>query len=181
MQQKHEELVVLVDEDDHEIGTMPKSEVHTADTPLHRAFSCFIFKDGNLLLQQRSGKKVTWPLMWSNSVCGHPAPGEATEDAVKRRAAFELGLELTSIQFAAPYRYRFEREGVVENEVCPIYIATVKDEPNPNPDEVEATTWIPWNEFLEEIKTNSEKYSEWCREEAMILEENGLVRDLVSD
>lgn len=181
MSDTQKELVVLVDENDNEIGTMPKSEVHTADTPLHRAFSCFIFKEGKFLLQQRSSKKVTWPLMWSNSVCGHPMPDEETIDAVKRRAKFELGLELAEVRFASPYRYRFEREGVVENEICPIFVATVVSEPVPNPSEVEAIAWIPWGEFLKEIRTNPDKYSEWCREEAMILEEQGLVRDLVSD
>lgn len=37
------ELVVLVDEENNIIGTMPKSEVHSANTPLHRAFSVFLF------------------------------------------------------------------------------------------------------------------------------------------
>ena len=33
-----EEVVVLVDEDNKVLGTVPKSSVHTAATPLHRAF-----------------------------------------------------------------------------------------------------------------------------------------------
>jgi isopentenyl-diphosphate delta-isomerase len=176
MKNLNEEYVVLVDEDDVEIGTMLKSEVHTASTPLHRAFSVFLFKDGQLLLQQRSGKKVTWPLMWSNSVCGHPLPGESRIDAVHRRAKFELGLELKEVTEAAPYQYRFERQGVVENEICPIFVGEVESEPVINPDEVESVSWIAWDAFLEEIKTNPERYSEWCVEEALILEDMGLAQ-----
>jgi isopentenyl-diphosphate delta-isomerase len=67
------EEVVLVDEENNILGTMPKSLVHGEKTPLHRAFSAFIFNyDKKLLLQQRSHVKKTWPLAWSNSCCGHP-------------------------------------------------------------------------------------------------------------
>lgn len=171
------ELVVLVDDTDTEIGTMPKSEVHTMDTPLHRAFSAFLFKDGKLLLQQRSHKKKTWPLMWSNSVCGHPLPGEERADAVVRRASFELGLSIADVQLAAPYRYRFEREGVVENEICPIFLASIISEPELNLDEVEAMQWLTWSEFMAELSAHPDDWSEWCREEAAILDSLKLLQD----
>jgi isopentenyl-diphosphate delta-isomerase len=60
------EHVVLVDESNAVLGTMPKAEVHGATTPLHRGFSLFLFnRERKLLLQQRSAKKKTWPLVWS--------------------------------------------------------------------------------------------------------------------
>jgi isopentenyl-diphosphate delta-isomerase len=55
------EHVVLVTELDEVIGVAPKSEVHTLITPLHRAFSLFLFRpfDKKFLIQQRwSGKKT---------------------------------------------------------------------------------------------------------------------------
>lgn len=176
MVQATEELVVLVDEDDREIGTMPKRDVHTAETPLHRGFSVFLFQGGRLLTQQRSRKKVTWPLMWSNSVCGHPLPGEPTPDAVRRRAAHELGLDLATLEFASPYRYRFERRGVVENEICPIFVGEIANTPQINTDEVEDIRWLGWRRFLDELSARPDVYSEWCREEAAILEGLGIVR-----
>ena len=166
-----EELVVLVNEADEILGTIPKAQVHGAETPLHRAFSCFLFNTkGELLLQQRSHKKKTWPLMWSNSVCGHPMPDEKTEAAVERRAAFELGVSITELRFVSPYRYKAVKDGVMENEICPIFCGLLTEEPKPNPDEVEAVQWMPWTDFLEEIRTNPETYSIWCREEAAIIE-----------
>ena len=67
------ELVVLLDEDGHAIGTTAKAGVHHSDTPLHLAFSCYLFNDrGELLLTQRALSKPTWPGAWTNSVCGHP-------------------------------------------------------------------------------------------------------------
>ncbi|NTW45427.1 MAG: isopentenyl-diphosphate Delta-isomerase [Candidatus Moranbacteria bacterium] len=177
-----EELVVLVDENDAEIGTMPKSEVHGLETPLHRGFSCFLFRrsDGKLLLQQRSHVKKTWPLVWSNTCCGHPGPGEERIDAVVRRLDRELGMRAEGLRFAMPYRYRFTREGVTENEICPVFVGFAATEPSPAPDEVEAARWVDWDEFLTEIREHPGTYSEWCEEEVLLLEEKGIVRELLA-
>ena len=173
-----EELVVLVDGDDKEIGTMPKASVHQTETPLHRAFSFFLFNSkGELLLQQRSSKKKTWPLVWSNSCCGHPLPGEERREAVKRRLKDEPGLTGAEVKEVAPYRYCFTKDGVMENEICPIFIGFSDQAPVINPEEVEAVRWVPWREFLEEIRSKPGTYSPWCEEEAEILSriENKLI------
>ncbi len=157
---------------------MPKSQVHGAITPLHRAFSVFIFNaDKKLLLQQRSHVKKTWPLAWSNSCCGHPGLDESNVDAAKRRIKDELGMTVVWIEEAAPYRYQFSKDGVMENEICPIHIGYTEDEPIINPDEVEAIEWISWDDFLTEIKNNTDKYSPWCIEEALILEKSGILKE----
>jgi isopentenyl-diphosphate delta-isomerase len=167
------EFVVLVDEQNRILGSMPKEEAHRARTPLHRAFSSFVFRavDKQVLLQQRSAKKKTWPLMWSNSCCGHPGPGESNIDAARRRLKYELGLDPTLLEEVAPYRYCFTKDGVMENEICPILVGLVEHDPVINPDEVEAVRWMEWNAFLEEIERNPNPYSEWCIEEARVLQE----------
>ena len=170
---EEQELIVLVDEHNNEIGTMPKLAAHNADTPLHRAFSIFLFNGrGQLLLQQRSRHKKTWPLIWSNSCCGHPAPGESTEAAIHRRLEYELGLTNVSFEVVLPdYRYRFERDGIVENEICPVYAGRCDQIPRLNPKEVEAIKYIAWEDFLKIAKAGIESYTEWALEEAQILQE----------
>jgi isopentenyl-diphosphate Delta-isomerase len=176
-----DELVVLVDEQNAVVGTMLKAEVHGTIAPLHRGFSCFVFRNGDkrLLLQQRSRTKVTWPLVWSNSCCGHPGPGESTLDAARRRLNDELDLVPSLIEEVAPYRYCFTKDGVMENEICPILLAIVEGEPVTNPDEVEAVRWIEWPAFLEEIERDSTLYSEWCVEEARILDRTPRFREVL--
>ncbi len=141
-----EEHVILVDDSGLAIGTAPKASVHDADTLLHLAFSCYLLNPlGQVLVSRRSLAKKTWPGVWTNSFCGHPLPGESFEDAVVRRARFELGLDLSpdDIRVALPdFRYRaVDSSGIVENEICPVYIATVNGEPQPNPDEVAEFAW----------------------------------------
>ena len=115
---------MLVDDDGRAIGTMPKPEVHHGETPLHRAFSAYLFDDdGRLLVTRRAEDKATFPGMWTNTVCGHPGPDEDDAAAIARRADFELGLEVADLRPALPdYRYRAEFRGVVENEICPVYV-----------------------------------------------------------
>lgn len=165
------EYVVLVDEQDNEVGTMPKAEVHTDDTPLHRAFSVFMFNSkGELLLQQRSHVKKTWPLIWSNSCCGHPMPNEGYISAVKRRVKYELGLELSKVWCVLPkFRYRAELYGVVENEFCPVFVAFTDEDPQPHSEEIEEIRWISWNEFTSTVATAEPPFSPWCIEETALL------------
>src|SRR5437868_2928196 len=89
------EDVVLLDDEGRPCGRAPKAEVHHRNTPLHLAFSCWLLDaDGRTLLTRRSAAKRTWPGIWTNSFCGHPAPGEEVEAAVHRRARDELGARI---------------------------------------------------------------------------------------
>lgn len=169
-----DDLIVLVDENNRVLGTLSKLEAHNKNTPLHRAFSLFLFNSkGKLLLQQRSSKKKTWPLVWSNSCCGHPRPNEKTSDAVKRRLKFELGIEDINIFEVIPdYRYTAEQDGMVENEICPVFFARTDSKLKINSKEIRATKWIAWKDWVNEIKKNPNHYSPWCVEETKLLEEN---------
>lgn len=177
-----EEQVVLVDEDNNEIGTALKSKVHTANTPRHRAFSIFLFNSaGELLLQQRAKSKKTWPLVWSNSCCGHVSPGETAEVAAQRRLQEELGIKNIQLHNILPdYRYRAEQDGIVENEICPVFIGFMENTIHSNPDEIEATQWTSWQAFLKEVQTGEASYSPWAIEEAMLLEKSTTFTKLYS-
>ncbi len=171
--ENNEEYVVLVDKKDREIGIEKKLRVHRARTPLHRGFSLFLFKNKKeLLLQQRAEGKKTWPLVWSNSCCGHPLPKETYESAVLRRTRHELGVELNIVEKISDYQYCFSKDGVMENEICPIFIGFYGGKLMPNPQEVESVMWIQWDDWLEETVKYPDRYAPWCVEETQILSSN---------
>ena len=172
-----QELIVLVDDDGRSIGTMPKPLVHHGETPLHRAFSAYLFDGaGRLLITRRALDKATFPGMWTNTVCGHPGPDEDDAAAIARRARFELGLGVTGIRPALPgYRYRAEFQGVVENEICPVYLGRFTGSPQPDASEVEAWELLDWAAFRRRQETEGDAWSPWCREQARLIEDAGLV------
>lgn len=169
------EEVVLLDEKYQPIGTAAKSSVHAADTPLHLAFSCYIFnKNGEILVTKRAATKKVWPGYWTNSVCGHPAPGESMEEAIRRRAAFELGLEVSDLSCVLPdYRYKTPPDnGIIENEFCPVYVARTDQQPKPNPEEVDEFKWLTWGDFLKDVGQQKKDYSYWCKDQLNHLKDN---------
>ncbi|MEV7966059.1 isopentenyl-diphosphate Delta-isomerase [Sphaerisporangium sp. NPDC088356] len=168
----NDEQVVLVNAEGEAIGTAPKSVVHGADTPLHLAFSCYVFDDeGRVLLTRRASHKRTWPGVWTNSCCGHPLPGEPPVEAVVRRLSYELGLTADSLELMLPaFAYRaVMQDGTVEHEMCPVYRAIVSGDPRPNPDEVGETRWMPWKEFTNDVMSGLLAISPWCGEQVPLL------------
>lgn len=165
------EQIVFVHKDGTPTGeTGPKLASHTADTKLHLAFSCYIFRrsDNKFLLTQRALSKKVWPGVWTNSVCGHPAPSETLENAIRRRAAFELGIEtLEDITNILPdYRYTTPPfNGIIENEFCPVFVAYTSDEPDPNPDEVETYRWVDWTEYVSLLQDQPDDMSYWAKDQ----------------
>ena len=170
------EQVVLCGPDGAAIGVADKVGVHGVDTPLHLAFSCYVFDvDGRVLVTRRAYDKRTFGGVRTNSCCGHPAPGEVIGAAVARRVHDELGLELTDMTLVLPaFRYRaVAADGVVENELCPVYRA-VAPSPSPrlDPAEVADAWWMPWDEFVA-ADPPGDPLSSWASEQLEQLRELG--------
>jgi len=139
-----EQVVLLSDAGEH-IGVADKALVHTTETALHLAFSCHVYNaDGKVLVTRRALSKLTWPGVSTNSICGHPAPGEDMAAAIIRRAQHELGITVSDVQLVLPdFRYRaVDSSGIVENEICPVYRAVTTDAVAPNPAEVDEFEWV---------------------------------------
>jgi len=158
-----------VDDSGTQIGTAEKLSTHHANTPLHRAFSCYVFNDdGQLLVTRRADSKKVWPGVWTNSVCGHPAPGESTEAAIARRLQYELGMAADKVQVVAPhYRYKTPAyNGIIENEICPVYIAHATSAPQPNPNEVGEYKWMAWKDYVAALTADAaDVFSWWSKDQ----------------
>jgi len=155
--------VILVDENDHEIGTMEKHEAHRQGK-LHRAFSVFIFHpDGRMLLQRRALDKYHSAGLWSNACCSHPRPGEELLNAAHRRLREEMGFdaELKEVH-AFMYRAEFDN-GMTEHEYDHVLIGKCDALPKPNPKEAADWIWISVPELQAAIRKHPDRYTYWLK------------------
>lgn len=170
MNSESDDLVVLLDPQGQPCGTAQRSTVHSTQTPLHLAFSCYVVDpDGSVLMTRRALTKRTWPGVWTNACCGHPQPGESFEDAIARRLAQELGATATAIAPVLPdFRYEaVDASGIRENEVCPVFVATLQGGLDPDPAEVMEVRWADPVALAEVAAHNPWLLSPWSVEQIM--------------
>ena len=158
-----EELVILVNENDEQIGLMPKLEAHEKAL-LHRAFSVFIFNDKNeLMLQQRASHKYHSPELWTNTCCSHQREGESNIEAGKRRLHEEMGF-VTNLKESISFIYKAPFDnGLTEHEFDHVLIGSYNDAPIINVEEVADWKWMPLEQVKVEIELHPEKYTEWFK------------------
>ena len=152
------EAIIKVSEQDEPLGSISKIDAHQGAGTFHRAFSVLLFNTkGEMLLQQRSGEKVTFPHVWANACCSHPlySPEELDEaDAMGvKRAALrkleqELGIDPSTVStddmtFMTKMRYaaRMNQEWI-EREVDHILVMCADVEIDVNPNEVADVMWV---------------------------------------
>ena len=157
------EYVVLVDEQDNDIGVMEKLQAHR-EGKLHRAFSVFIFNDKDeLLLQQRAMHKYHSAGLWTNTCCSHPRPNETIKDAANRRLFEEMGIACDlSIKTSFIYKTPFDN-GLTEHELDYVLIGKCNADPVINTEEVERFKWQSIDSIKKDMALNPENYTSWFK------------------
>ncbi|MDP7394071.1 MAG: isopentenyl-diphosphate delta-isomerase [Candidatus Poseidonia sp.] len=176
------EAVIAVAEDDTVIGPMSKLEAHHGAGHYHRAFSVLLFNTkGEMLLQQRSSDKVTFPNVWANACCSHPlhSPEElelenamGVKRAAVRKLEQELGIDPAQVStddmvYMTKMRYsaRMNQEWI-ERELDHIIVMCADVEINPNPNEVANTLWVDHDKMeamLLEERAADQAIAPWFR------------------
>jgi len=157
------DYVILVDEQDNEIGVMEKLRAHELGK-LHRAFSVFIFNDKKeLLLQQRAINKYHSGGLWTNTCCSHPSPNETIKDAAIRRLYEEMGMTC-DLKIINNFIYKTEFEnGLTEHEFDYILTGISNSTPQINKTEVENYKWQQISEIQNDINLNPNKFTTWFK------------------
>ena len=158
-----DEMVILVDKNDNQLGLMEKIEAHKKAF-LHRAFSVFILNYKNeLLLQKRSLNKYHSPGLWTNTCCSHPRDGESVINAGIRRLREEMGFEteLNSL-FSFIYKAEFDN-GLTEHEYDHVLLGRYNNSPQINKLEVCDWKWIDIDFLKKDVVINPEIYTVWFK------------------
>jgi isopentenyl-diphosphate delta-isomerase len=158
-----EENVILVNQFDEQIGTMPKMEAHRKAV-LHRAFSVFIMNSkGETMLQQRAAEKYHSPMLWTNTCCSHQRVGETNIEAGKRRLQEEMGFdtelkELFNFIYKAPFD-----NGLTEHELDHVMMGHYEEDPKINTEEVASWKWMRPEAIKNDISQAPENYTAWFK------------------
>mgnify|MGYP001481113280 FL=1 len=157
------EKVILVDENDTQVGLMPKLEAHQKGL-LHRAFSVFIFNSNHqLLLQKRAVSKYHSGGLWTNTCCSHPREGEETINAANRRLIEEMGIK-TNLRKVFDFIYKAELDNeLTENEFDHVFYGLYNEDPIINTEEADDFKWVDLETLNNDITVNGQNYTVWFK------------------
>jgi isopentenyl-diphosphate delta-isomerase len=162
--------VVLVDEQDHELGEVGLLEAHRDPGLKHRAFSLFLYRKVNgsteLLLQRRSKEKPVFPLFWTNTCCYNLVKGEEYIDRAVSRVREEMGVVVSAEMLKALYQFSYyapDIEGWCENELDTVILGKWDGEVTINPDEADDYQWMEWSALKADVDTNPTVYAPWFK------------------
>jgi isopentenyl-diphosphate delta-isomerase len=158
-----QEVLVLVDDHDNEIGTDTRENCHLGEGKRHRAYVVFLFHGGKLLLQQRSRLKMLWPGAWDVSFTSHVYPGETYEQAARRKGIQELAATFGSVQDAYSFVYFASQGKYAENEFCKLLVADFDGRVKPNQDEIMAVRWATIKELRTDLVKRPDIYTPWLK------------------
>lgn len=158
------ENIILVDEEDNEIGTEEKLKAHQNGGRLHRAFSIFVFNSkGEMLLQRRAMGKYHCGGMWTNTCCSHPNAGETTEAAAHRKLKQEMGFD-TDIKDVFTFIYRAPLDkGLTEHELDHVFVGKFDGKVSPNTSEACDFKWAKIDEIKKFVKKDPGMYTPWFK------------------
>jgi len=169
--------IILVDSADNEIGHETVTGCHSGNLKLHRAFSVFVFNDaGEMLITQRSSKKHTWPLFWSNACCSHPRKGQDSAAAASARLAAELGISASvDLLFKFEYRAQYDSNWG-EYELDWVFLSHCNSPGNVDAEEIKDWEFIRIDELQRQVGSNPGKFTPWfrlCLDRVLVLNPSG--------
>ena len=158
-----QEILILVDDNDNQIGTDTRENCHAGKGKRHRAYTAFIFHNGKMLLQQRSSKRLLWPGAWDVSFTSHVYPGETYQRAASRRALEELGANVGPLKDVHSFVYIAPQGANAENEFCRVLVGDFDGKISPNRDEMMAVRWARVSDVAADLKAHPETYTPWFK------------------
>jgi isopentenyl-diphosphate delta-isomerase len=158
-----QEILILVDDNDNELGTDTRENCHSGKGKRHRAYTALLFHDGRMLLQQRSKTKLLWPGAWDVSFTSHVYPGETYQQAAARRARQELDARVGELADVHSFVYFAPQGDNAENEFCRVLVGDFDGKIKPNPEEMMSVRWARLAEVKADVAARPDSYTPWFR------------------
>jgi isopentenyl-diphosphate Delta-isomerase len=158
-----QEILVLVDDNDNQIGTDTRENCHAGKGRRHRAYTVFLFHGRKMLLQRRSSKKLLWPGAWDVSYTSHVYPGESYQQAAERKAKQELDAKIGPLTDVHSFVYFAPQGRNAENEFCRVLVGEFDGKIKANREETSEEKWATLPEVEADLRTHPESYTPWFK------------------
>jgi isopentenyl-diphosphate delta-isomerase len=157
-----DEILDIVDENNHVIGQEKRSWVHLQGLK-HRGVHIFLYNpDGQLLVQCRSAKRDTSPSLLDCSVSEHVKAGESYLQAAHRGLCEEL--EFTQIELTPVVQFAM-RYGPTDDKISQLYKGQAQvNLLSYNHEEIESLSYLGMAELLEMAQNPDSMLSYWFRQ-----------------
>jgi len=157
--------VTLVDQKNKVIGGLDIFAAHEGEAQKHQAISVFLFNSkGEILLQQRSKRKIVAEMQWANACCANVGYGETFEQCAYRRLKEELGISDVTLQELFTFEYHEKiNQRFSEWEIDRVFTGFYEGQISPNSNEVVGIRWIKPEKLFQEMKIHPEKFSIWIK------------------
>lgn len=155
-----EEVVDLVDENDHVIGQELKRTCHERGLR-HRGAAILVFKDSSrreILMQYRSDAKDLDPHLWCQPG-GHVGAGESYQSAAEREIAEEIFHGITVPTLNLTHLFTLRKDDPSDREFDAIFAVEYPGPFSPDPVEVEKLEFVRIEELTERIRKNPKQYT----------------------
>jgi isopentenyl-diphosphate delta-isomerase len=146
-----DEILILVDKNDAEIGTMPRSEVYAKRLSNFRVVNAFIKNSrGELWIPRRSAAKRMFPLCLDMSMGGHVEKGESYDETFVREMMEELNIDIRKTPWRTLGKITPHEHGT--SAFMEVYELILEEAPNYNPDDFVEYYWLKPQAVLERLK-----------------------------
>jgi isopentenyldiphosphate isomerase len=137
-----DEILDVVDAEDHVVGQAPRGEVMAGRLRHRCVFILATDADGRIFVHRRTPQKIVFPSLYDVFVGGVVGTGESYDEAAKREAEEELGV--TGIE--PEHLFTFLYTSADHEWFCAVYRATTPVTVSPQQEEV------AWHAFLTEAE-----------------------------
>ncbi|HEV7453894.1 MAG TPA: NUDIX domain-containing protein [Candidatus Saccharimonadales bacterium] len=153
--------VVVVDENDNEVGSAMLAEVLQKGL-YHRIAAIFVEDDhGRMLLQLRGPDVSVYPNCWDQAAGGHVDEGQSYDQTAANEISEEIGLHNVALTTLGTYRANHQDGARTINQFERVYVAHVPHDVvlQPEAKEVSKLQWFTPAELKAQIAKHPEAFT----------------------
>jgi isopentenyl-diphosphate delta-isomerase len=158
MQSHTPEVLEILDEDGHVVGTMTRVDAEAANHVTQNVLVFIFDTSGRIWIQLRPKTKKHFAGLWDISTCGGVVHGETPAESAEREQFEEMGFKCT-LEPVATFMNEFpgNNPGETYRRLSHLFIGVSDVQPQTN-DEVDEFKALPYAELRADVEAHPEKY-----------------------